>query len=71
MVNQTFLDNFKQTYPDITVVAVTKYTDVAGVLAFWQAGVRDFGENRADAYLNNKRYRKRPGILLATCKPIK
>ncbi len=51
MVNQTFLDNFKQTYPDITVVAVTKYTDVSGVLAFWQAGVRDFGENRADAFL--------------------
>jgi pyridoxal phosphate enzyme (YggS family) len=51
MVNQTFLDNFRQTYPDITVVAVTKYTDVAGVLAFWQAGIRDFGENRADAFL--------------------
>jgi pyridoxal phosphate enzyme (YggS family) len=51
MVNQTFLDNFRQTYPDITVVAVTKYTDVAGVLTFWQAGIRDFGENRADAFL--------------------
>lgn len=51
MVNQTFINNFKQTYPEITVVAVTKYTDVAGVQAFWQAGIRDFGENRADAFL--------------------
>ena len=51
MVNQAFIDNFKQTYPEITVVAVTKYTDISGVQAFWQAGIRDFGENRADAFL--------------------
>jgi PLP dependent protein len=54
MVNQSFIDNFKQTYPDITLVAVTKYTDVAGVQAFWHAGIRDFGENRADAFLTKQ-----------------
>jgi len=49
MVNKAFIEEFKQRYPDVALIAVTKYTDIAGVKAFVDAGMTDFGENRAEA----------------------
>jgi pyridoxal phosphate enzyme (YggS family) len=38
----------------ITVVAVTKYTDAAGLLAAYEAGIRHFGENRVQDALEKQ-----------------
>jgi PLP dependent protein len=55
MVNKAFIEEFKQRYPDVTLIAVTKYTDIDGVQAFVDAGMMDFGENRAEALQEKKR----------------
>ena len=49
MVEQAFIDDFKRQHPNVCLIAVTKYTDLEGVKAFAEAGITDFGENRADA----------------------
>jgi PLP dependent protein len=54
MVNQAFIDAFTTKHPDVTVIAVTKYTDIAGVQAFVDAGMMHFGENRADALITKQ-----------------
>ncbi len=48
MVNKAFIDEFTTSHPELTVIAVTKYTDISGVQAFVDAGMTHFGENRAD-----------------------
>jgi len=54
MVNQAFIDAFTTKHPDVTVIAVTKYTDIAGVQAFVDAGMMHFGENRAEALIKKQ-----------------
>lgn len=54
MVEQTFIDQFEQDYPHVQLIAVTKYTDIEGVAKFVQAGVTQFGENRADVFVQKK-----------------
>ena len=48
MVNKAFIDAFTTSHPELTVIAVTKYTGISGVQAFVDAGMTHFGENRAD-----------------------
>ena len=54
MVNKAFIDEFTTTHPDVTVIAVTKYTDISGVQAFVEAGMTHFGENRASALISKQ-----------------
>ncbi len=54
MVEQAFINEFQQAYPHVQLIAVTKYTDIAGVAKFVQAGVTHFGENRADVFVQKK-----------------
>jgi pyridoxal phosphate enzyme (YggS family) len=54
MVQQTFIDEFQRNHPQVQLIAVTKYTDIAGVAQFVAAGVTHFGENRADAFVPKK-----------------
>ena len=46
------IDNFLTTLPnDITLVAATKYGDKNDILELFNHGVKNFGENRVDAFL--------------------
>jgi len=54
MVNQAFIDAFTIKHPNVTVIAVTKYTDISGVQAFVDAGMMHFGENRAEALIKKQ-----------------
>ena len=36
---------------DVTLVAASKYVDATGIKELYDAGVKDFGENRVDAFL--------------------
>lgn len=46
------IDNFLKTLPnDITLVAATKYGDKNDILDLFNHGVKNFGENRVDAFL--------------------
>lgn len=46
------IDNFLTTLPnDITLVAATKYGDKNDILDLFNHGVKNFGENRVDAFL--------------------
>lgn len=52
MVNKAFIDEFATKYPTVTLIAVSKYTDIQGVEHFVDAGLTDFGENRSHALLS-------------------
>ena len=36
---------------DVTLVAASKYVDATGIKELYDAGIKDFGENRVDAFL--------------------
>ncbi len=52
MVNKEFIKSFKDDYPNINIVTVTKYVDYEGVLAFRDSGMLHIGENRVDSFLD-------------------
>ena len=46
------LQKFLKSIPEkVTVVAATKYLDSVGMLDLYNGGIKDFGENRVDAFL--------------------
>ena len=46
------IKEFISTIPDgVKVVAASKYADIIDIKSLYQAGVRDFGENRVDSFL--------------------
>ena len=46
------LQKFLKSIPEkVTVVAATKYLDSVGMLDLFNGGIKDFGENRVDAFL--------------------
>ena len=47
------ITSFLSTLPkDITLVAATKYVDAETIKMMYQAGIKNFGENRVDAFLD-------------------
>jgi len=52
MLNKKFMNEFRLSYPNEKVVAVTKYTDYLGVQAFVDYGFKNIGENRVDSFLD-------------------
>lgn len=47
------IDNFLKTIPDnITIVAATKYIDSKEMRVLYKHGIKNFGENRVDSFLN-------------------
>ncbi len=47
------IKEFIKTLPsDITLVAATKYIDAIGIKELYKAGIKNYGENRVDAFLS-------------------
>ncbi|TVP94236.1 MAG: YggS family pyridoxal phosphate-dependent enzyme [Acholeplasmatales bacterium] len=58
-MNRALLDWLSANYPDVAVVMASKYlTDAAAFKPFIEAGILDFGENRAEALLEKKAWFK-------------
>ncbi len=51
MLKGELIKQLKETYPDVTIIGVTKYTDHLGIEAFKKEGILDIGENRDDSFL--------------------
>lgn len=51
MLKSELIKQLKETYPDVTIIGVTKYTDHLGIEAFKKEGISDIGENRDDSFL--------------------
>jgi pyridoxal phosphate enzyme (YggS family) len=51
MLKSELITQLKETYPDVTIIGVTKYTDHLGIEAFIKEGIIDIGENRDDSFL--------------------
>ncbi len=51
MLKSELIKQLKETYPDVTIIGVTKYTDHVGIEAFKKEGILDIGENRDDSFL--------------------
>jgi len=50
-INKTLISELKKKYPHIKIVAATKYADADSLIKYYEAGIRDFGENRVSAFL--------------------
>ena len=47
------IKEFLSTLPkEVTLVAATKYVDANGILELYEADIKNYGENRVDAFLN-------------------
>ena len=59
MVRQDLKEFIKTIPEDITIVAATKYVDTEDMLDLYKNGIKDFGENRVDSFLD--KYEKLKG----------
>ena len=59
MVRQDLKEFIKTIPEDITIVAATKYVDAEDMLILYKNGIKDFGENRVDSFLD--KYEKLKG----------
>ncbi|QVK20018.1 YggS family pyridoxal phosphate-dependent enzyme [Mycoplasmatota bacterium] len=61
MLDNKFIENIKFEYPKVNVIAVTKYVDYLGVIAFKNIGMLNIGENRVESFLD--KYEKVDGVV--------
>ena len=59
MVRQDLKEFIKTIPEDVTIVAATKYVDTEDMLNLYKNGIKDFGENRVDSFLD--KYEKLKG----------
>ena len=59
MVRQDLKEFIKTIPEDVTIVAATKYVDAEDMLDLYKNGLKDFGENRVDSFLD--KYEKLKG----------
>ena len=59
MVRQDLKEFIKTIPEDVTIVAATKYVDAEDMLNLYKNGIKDFGENRVDSFLD--KYEKLKG----------
>ena len=52
MVRQDLKEFIKTIPEDVTIVAATKYVDAEDMLNLYKNGIKDFGENRVDSFLD-------------------
>ncbi|MCL2521970.1 MAG: YggS family pyridoxal phosphate-dependent enzyme [Erysipelotrichales bacterium] len=50
-INKELIFGLKEKNPEIKIVAATKYVDSVSLLKYYEAGIRDFGENRVADFL--------------------
>jgi len=61
-MNKTLIEKVKSVAPNTVVVMASKYLDADGFYPFIQAGIKDFGENRDDAFLEKAEALKKEAI---------
>ena len=52
MIRKDIKDFLKTIPNNVTLVAATKYGDVADLICLYESGITSFGENRVDAFLS-------------------
>lgn len=61
-MNKTLIDKIKSMAPKTVIVMASKYLEADGFYPFIQAGIKDFGENRDDAFLMKAEALKKEAI---------
>jgi len=54
MISKAFFEELKTQVGKATIVAATKYGDASKIKVLYDLGIRDFGENRVQAFLEKK-----------------
>ncbi len=51
IINTTLINELKETYPNLTIVMASKYIETKDYQGFIDAGIKDFGESRVEAFV--------------------
>ncbi len=69
-MNKTLIEYLKAKYPDVTIVMASKYLEADAFQPFIDAGIRDFGESRVEAFLEKLETFRHLGITKHFLGPV-